>query len=249
MKNKLLRVLTTALVVTLVGSTVTPVSAAALDAEAVDEYNFEDSDADDSSDFTDDNQNMDFNNEDIEALFADWDIDLMTPPAENNEEEQAASTDDVLIADVLTSQEAKSAIQELEALEVINSYTEDIDDEMAAEIIDYEDVTSNSLARFTSRIESNYSYRIYRKSDNATMVQFILRGVFSYNGSTSSCISAKVDVIRNSSNYTILSNSTSRTGNYVKGNCSARNKTSGKTFRRILKISCSSSGVIRKTYS
>ena len=60
---------------------------------------------------------------------------------------------------------------------------DNIDAEYAAEINEWESKPILTRAASTvSRVEYGQQWRIYRKSDNATMVQWVLRGLFLYNG-------------------------------------------------------------------
>ena len=77
----------------------------------------------------------------------------------------------------------------------------------------FHDQVYAAVSRFTtmiaeSRVEYGQQWRIYRKSDNATMVQWVLRGLFLYNGKTSQCKQTSMSCYNNASNaFTVISKS------------------------------------------
>lgn len=71
----------------------------------------------------------------------------------------------------------------IESMNLISTNDDNIDAEYAAEINEWESKPILTRAASTvSRVEYGQQWRIYRKSDNATMVQWVLRGLFLYNG-------------------------------------------------------------------
>lgn len=84
-----------------------------------------------------------------------------------------------------------------------------IDTEYAVEVNDYKSKPILTRAASTvSRVECGQQWRIYRKSDNATMVQWVLRGLFLYNGKTSQCKQTSMSCYNNASNaFTVISKS------------------------------------------
>ena len=71
----------------------------------------------------------------------------------------------------------------IESMNLISTNDDNIDAEYAAEINEWESKPILTRAASTvSRVEYGQQWRIHRKSDNATMVQWVLRGLFLYNG-------------------------------------------------------------------
>lgn len=90
--------------------------------------------------------------------------------------------------DVILQQDFEAAMRDesiklsevgIEAMNLISTNDYDIDGEYAAEVNDYESKPILTRATSTvSKVEYGREWRIYRKSDNATMVQWVLRGLF-----------------------------------------------------------------------
>lgn len=97
----------------------------------------------------------------------------------------------------------------IETMNLISTADYNIDTEYAVEVNDYKSEPILTRAASTvSRVEYGQQWRIYRKSDNATMVQWVLRGLFLYNGKTSQCKQTSMSCYNNASNaFTVISKS------------------------------------------
>jgi len=136
----------------------------------------------------------------------------------------------------------------IETMNLISTKDYDIDTEYAAEVNDYESNPILTRAASTvSRVEYGRQWRIYRKSDNATMVQWVLRGLFLYNGKTSQCKQTAMSCYNNASNiFTVTSKSHYASGMYAIGNCRAVQKKTGKTYSQLLRIGVTPTGKVVK---
>lgn len=169
-----------------------------------------------------DNEAMQLGNE-VEALEADF---------------EAAMQDDSI----------KLSEAGIETMNLISTNDYDIDTEYAAEVNDYESTPIlTKVASTVSRVEYGRQWRIYRKSDNATMVQWVLRGLFLYNGKTSQCKQTTMNCYNNASNiFTVTSKSHYSSGMYAIGNCRAVQKSTGKTYSQLLRIGVTPTGKVVK---
>ena len=136
----------------------------------------------------------------------------------------------------------------IETMNLISTKEYDIDTEYAAEVNDYESNPILTRAASTvSRVEYGRQWRIYRKSDNATMVQWVLRGLFLYNGKTSQCKQTAMSCYNNASNiFNVTSKSHYSSGMYAIGNCRAVQKKTGKTYSQLLRIGVTPTGKVVK---
>lgn len=136
----------------------------------------------------------------------------------------------------------------IESMNLIATNDYDIDTEYGAEISDYGSKPILTRAASTvSRVEYGRHWRIYRKSDNATMVQWVLRGLFLYNGKTSRCKQTSMNCYNNASNiFTVTSKSHYSSGMYAIGNCRAVQKKSGKVYSQVLRIGVTPTGKVVK---
>lgn len=136
----------------------------------------------------------------------------------------------------------------IETMNLISTDDYSIDAEYAVEINDYESKPILTRASSTvSRVEYGRQWRIYRKSDNATMVQWSLKGLFLYNGKTSQCKQTAMSCYNNASNiFTVTSKSHYSSGMYAIGNCKAVQKKTGKTYSHLLKIGVTPAGKVVK---
>lgn len=156
----------------------------------------------------------------------------------------------VLVAAVLllsgTTAVGAADFQEVKNMIPVARQTVVLDEEYSAEIIDYEYLSDEiSVFATTSQKSHKRTYRIYRTSDNVTMVEWVLTGIFTYNGSTSKCESAN-NVVYNYSGsvYTVITASEDESGCYAVGNCGAINNETGKTYSHTIKFGVDPDGNI-----
>jgi hypothetical protein len=107
-------------------------------------------------------------------------------PRQGDGSTQSDSEAEVLEADfeaAMQDDNIKLSEAGIESMNLISTNDDNIDAEYAAEINEWESKPILTRAASTvSRVEYGQQWRIYRKSDNATMVQWVLRGLFLYNG-------------------------------------------------------------------
>lgn len=134
----------------------------------------------------------------------------------------------------------------IEAMNLISTNDYDIDGEYAAEVNDYESKPILTRATSTvSKVEYGREWRIYRKSDNATMVQWVLRGLFLYNGKTSQCKQTTMKCYNNASDiFTVTSKSHYPSGMYAVGKCGAVDKKTGKAYSQVIRIGVTPTGKV-----
>ena len=137
---------------------------------------------------------------------------------------------------------------EVKTMNLISSESYDVDDEFAVEVSDYESRNDSvRAASMTSVVEYNRSWRIYRKSNNETVVQWVLRGIFEHNGKTSRCKYAKMSCHNSSpGTYRVTSKTGQPSGIYAVGYCRAVNKKTGKVFSQMIKFGVTPTGKIIK---
>lgn len=131
-----------------------------------------------------------------------------------------------------------------DSINMIASDDYDLDSEYAAEITDYE-LHSVSMYKKSGAKNAQYarSWRIYRKSDNATMVQWVLTGVFTYDGKTSKCEQTYMNCYNSATaTYNVTSKSHYPSKQYAIGSCKATNKKTGKSYSQILKFGVTKTG-------
>lgn len=175
------------------------------------------------------------------------------------QEEEAIAEEDAGIEGEFDSQEEYIAEEnvgnqnvewqdEVKTMNLISSESYDIDDEFAVEVSDYESHNDSvRAASMTSVVEYNRSWRIYRKSNNATVVQWVLRGIFEHNGKTSRCKYAKMSCHNSSpGTYRVTSKTGQPSGIYAVGYCRAVNKKTGKVFSQMIKFGVTPTGEIIK---
>ena len=79
------------------------------------------------------------------------------------------------------------------------------------------------------------------------MVQWVLRGLFLYNGKTSQCKQTSMSCYNNASNaFTVISKSHYPSGIYAVGNCRAVQKKGGKVYSQVLRIGVTPAGKVVK---
>ena len=79
------------------------------------------------------------------------------------------------------------------------------------------------------------------------MVQWVLRGLFLYNGKTSQCKQTAMSCYNNASNiFNVTSKSHYSSGMYAIGNCRAVQKKTGKTYSQLLRIGVTPTGKVVK---
>lgn len=136
----------------------------------------------------------------------------------------------------------ESKIIYMDSLELVSEYSIELDDEYSLEVSDYE---SKGVMVYSLNAEKQYSrsYRIYRNSDNETMVQWRLTGVFTYNGTTSTCEQATMTCNNyQPSIYTVTAKTGYASGCYAIGNCGAKNIETGKVFSHTIKFGVNQDG-------
>lgn len=173
------------------------------------------------------------------------------PYAGNVDESIQLSNEEVLTADfeaAMQDDSIKLSEAGIETMKLVSSNGYDINAEYAAEVNDYESNPALTRAASTvSRVEYGQQWRIYRKSDNATMVQWVLRGLFLYNGKTSKCKQTSMSCYNNASTiFSVTSKSHYASGMYAIGNCRAVHKKTGKTYSRMLRIGVTPTGKVVK---
>ena len=131
-------------------------------------------------------------------------------------------------------------------MKLVSSKVYDIDNEVAAEVNDYESRSvSKKAAPIVSTVEHSRTFRIYRKKDNATYVQWVLRGVFEYNGKTSRCKDTSMRCYNNApGTYQVTSRTSYKSGMYAVGNCRAVNKKTGKAYAKMLRFGVTAAGKV-----
>ncbi len=254
MRKIMLSLVTISLMGTVVG---TPVHAADLYMdEATDLYSF-DEEATSDDDFTtkqaevsDKKQQQDFEVAMKDEISLGLNEFSETAYSENSTGlTQSNSKDEILKADFEAAMQDDSIeLSEagIESMDLLSTDDYDIDAEYAAEVNDYESKPASTRAASTvSRVEYGRQWRIYRKSDNATMVQWVLRGLFLYNGKTSQCKQTSMSCYNNASNaFTVISKSHYPSGIYAVGDCKAVQKKGGKLYSRILRLGVTSTGKV-----
>ncbi len=129
-----------------------------------------------------------------------------------------------------------------DGMQPMSVHTVHLDAESYLTIKDYEKPIQ-TIAAGVSRKELWRSCSIRRASDGATLVQWVLNGIFAYNGKSSACIGAQVRYYNNApSQYSVTASSARTSGKYAIGNCKAIKKSNGKVFSNLLKIGISPSG-------
>ena len=105
-------------------------------------------------------------------------VEQMGYVADKSEQEMSAET-----RNAMQDNSMALILKETKSMKLVSSKVYDIDNEVAAEVNDYESRSvSKKAAPIVSTVEHSRTFRIYRKKDNATYVQWVLRGVFEYNG-------------------------------------------------------------------
>ena len=137
-------------------------------------------------------------------------------------------------------------LKETKSMKLVSSKVYDIDNEVAAEVNDYESRSvSKKAAPIVSTVEHSRTFRIYRKKDNATYVQWVLRGVFEYNGKTSRCKDTSMRCYNNApGTYQVTSRTSYKSGMYAVGNCRAVNKKTGKAYAKMLRFGVTAAGKV-----
>lgn len=160
---------------------------------------------------------------------------------------------DIAFNQLVNSDEAKFSKEEIAAFSetepddmiLVNREVEDLGDGYFAVVEDYEEMPS--FARAANKIVEKTRHW-YVKNGSTVKVQFSLHGKFAYNGKQSACTAAWVNVYNNdSANYAVTSGERAyRDGIYAGVNCGVRNKNTGKTFSKALKIGVRPDGSVVK---
>lgn len=253
------KIMLSLLTISLMGATVTPVYAADVyGEETTDLYSFDEGAMYDDdyateyqSDVDDEKLKADFeaamndgiglSTDDFSAISYSDAVETMLPKNENESLEADSES-------AMQDENIKLSEDGIETMNLISTEDYSIDAEYAVEINDYESKPILTRASSTvSRVEYGRQWRIYRKSDNATMVQWALKGLFLYNGKTSQCKQTAMSCYNNASNiFTVTSKSHYSSGMYAIGNCKAVQKKTGKTYSHLLKIGVTPAGKVVK---
>ncbi len=135
-------------------------------------------------------------------------------------------------------------LEKVDSLSLISTVAYDLDEEYAAEIKDYKLNPSSAMTRAVSKsVKYARSWKIYRKSDNAVMVQWVLTGEFTYDGKTSKCKNMTYSN-KASGTYNVTSNSHYPSQHYAIGNCGAVNKKTGKSYSKVIKFGVTKTGIL-----
>ncbi len=134
----------------------------------------------------------------------------------------------------------------MDSISLIATNDYDLDAEYAAEVSDYKLSSSSVTARAAAKsVQYARSWKIYRKSDHATMVQWVLTGVFTYDGKTSKCMQTSMtNSNKDLGTYQVTSSSHYPSRNYAIGNCKAVNKKTGKSYARVIKFGVTKNGTL-----
>ena len=168
-------------------------------------------------------------------------VEQMGYVADKSEQEMSAET-----RNAMQDNSMALILKETKSMKLVSSKVYDIDNEVAAEVNDYESRSvSKKAAPIVSTVEHSRTFRIYRKKDNATYVQWVLRGVFEYNGKTSRCKDTSMRCYNNApGTYQVTSRTSYKSGMYAVGNCRAVNKKTGKAYAKMLRFGVTAAGKV-----
>ena len=132
-------------------------------------------------------------------------------------------------------------------MDEVGSYSEDLGNGLAMEVTEYVKEHPSLSRANVNKVEYTLSYKF--KSGNTVHIQYILRGLFKYNGSTSSCINVNNYYHRSTNTYRV-SYSAQKSGNSAYGVCILRNAKTGKVAsHKNFKLWVTASGkVYKKVY-
>ena len=132
----------------------------------------------------------------------------------------------------------------IDGMNLVSSRYYDLDSEYSAEIDDYESIPAERKASSTvSTVEHARKWRIYRNTDNATMVQWVLRGIFIYDGNTSRCKETAMNCDNSAPDiFRVTEKSHYSYGMYAVGGCSAIYRKTGKAFSRTIRFGVTRTG-------
>lgn len=240
MKLKLLKGLTLALALTLVGTAVVPVNAADTNGNVIDEEML-DSEMDmdeDCGSLELDTGLADIDNESEDSEEALEGFNELFPEALTSENDpvntvydnyslQTGSENDRTITEVSTEEVTNQSEMDemLENMEEVGSYSEDLGNGLVMEVTEYVKEHQALSRANVNKVEHTLSYKF--KSGNTVHIQYILRGLFKYNGSTSSCVNVNNYYHRSTNTYKV-SHSARRSGNSAYGVCTLRSAKTGK---------------------
>lgn len=135
---------------------------------------------------------------------------------------------------------------ELQNMVLVNRFIEKIDDNLYAVIEDYMGEPSKTRSAYKT-VNSQRTYTVKNANTGSVQVKFVLLAKFKYNGKNSACTDAYVKSTNyNYARYSILSDSSAKSGISAYGYCRARNKNTGKEFGRTLIIRVSANGTVSK---
>ena len=110
-------------------------------------------------------------------------------------------------------------------MDEVGSYSEDLGNGLVMEVTEYVKEHQALSRANVNKVEHTLSYKF--KSGNTVHIQYILRGLFKYNGSTSSCVNVNNYYHRSTNTYKV-SHSARRSGNSAYGVCTLRSAKTGK---------------------
>lgn len=241
MKLKLLKGLTLALAFTLVGAVVVPVYAANTNGNVIDQEMLDgemDMDEDCGSleldaglaemdhAFEDSKETLEgFNVEGFTELFSEA-LTSENDPVNTVYDDyslQTGSDNDGAITEEVSNQSEMDEM--LENMKKVGSYSEDLGDGLVMEVTEYVKEHPSLSRANVNKVEHTLSYKF--KSGNTVHIQYILRGIFKYNGSTSSCVNVNNYYHRSTNTYKV-SHSARRSGNSAYGVCTLISAKTGK---------------------
>lgn len=267
MKLKLLKGLALALALTLMGTAAVPVNAANTNGNGIDEEMLDgemDMDEDcgsleldaDLADIDNEFEGLEgalegFNVEGFTELFSEAltsESDLVNT-VYGDYSLQTGSDNDGAITEVNTEEISNQSEMDemLKNMDEVGSYSEDLGNGLVMEVTEYVKEHPSLSRANVNKVEYTLSYKF--KSGNTVHIQYILRGLFKYNGSTSSCINVNNYYHRSTNTYRV-SYSAQKSGNSAYGVCILRNAKTGKVAsHKNFKLWVTASGkVYKKVY-
>ena len=184
-------------------------------------------------------------NNDI-SLYGDDFPDVSGTP-DDNETANADNESGALSAEfesALNDDSIKLSETGIDGMNLVSSRYYDLDSEYSAEIDDYESIPAERKASSTvSTVEHARKWRIYRNTDNATMVQWVLRGIFIYDGNTSRCKETAMNCDNSAPDiFRVTEKSHYSYGMYAVGGCSTIDRKTGKAYARTIRFGVTRTG-------
>lgn len=275
MKLKLLKGLTLALAFTLVGTAAVPADAANTNGDVIDEEMLDgEMDMDEvvgSEELVTDPEDIDDESEDseeeldvfnMEGFIDGFSVEAFKPHCFTDAPEndpvntayddyslQTCSCDDGSVTEVNVEEVSNQSEMDeiLENMEKVGSYTEELGDGLVIEVTEYVKKHQSLSQTNVNKVEYTLSYEF--REGSTVHIQYILGGLFKYNGRTSSCVNVYNYYHRSTAAYKV-SYSARSSENIAYGTCTLRNAKTGKvTSHKNFKLWVTASGkVYRKIY-